>query len=418
MPTNSRLVLSVRGALALLAAVSVLHVAEPNAQGYGFFKSNMGRIDYNGNYDLTGLAYPMQANAVYNFGKVGTFDTLPADVTNAMVLDAVKDMAADWSKWANVSWDTSALGAFDTGLMRLKYAGDGTDTATTSGFNDGATHYAQMNIGQYISGTTKYTQSKLNWIFKHEFGHALGLDDLYTTYTEEFVDHPANDKNQNPNKTATAYTDNVMNQFRFDGNDYTKEPQTFIDNDEIAGVIWNWGGKYNQIVTGDLASSWNGEAGRDTVKHHGQDTAGVWTYRGSIVSAGANEPYVDIGFSGYKSFEGTAYGTDSPAITYVGNQGGNIERFKINKKGFVGNFVLKLTSSITDERRVNSWIVGGTSTDFTLAPMNQALAFTAAGGGQHDRFAMVFGPVPEPSSLVLLAIGLGSAVVAFRLRGA
>jgi PEP-CTERM motif-containing protein len=404
-----------RKAISLLIALVNLVSMASVADAYGFFNSNMGRIDFNGNYDLTGLAYGKQDGAIYDFGKVGAFDTLPKDVTNDMVLTAVKDATDDWAKWANIKFDTTALGASGAGKVRFTYAGDN-DTATTSGFNDGDTHYSVMNVGKYLSGTTPYTQSKLNWVFKHEFGHSLGLDDLYTTYTEEFVDHPAGDMNKNPNKTASAYKDNVMNPFRFDGNDYTKEPQTFIDNDEIAGITWIWGGKYNQIVTGDLASAWNGEAGRDTVKHHGQGTAGKWTYRGSIVSAGAAEPYIDIGFSGYMGFEGTAYGAGSPAIKYVGNQGGNIERFKIDKKGFIGNFVLKLTSKFTDERRVNSWIVGGSATDFTLPAMDQALAFAASGGGNRDRFAMVFGPVPEPSTIVLLAIGLDTAALAVHRR--
>ncbi len=415
MRTSYRFGFVANSAIILLGVLFLLGGVASVAHAYGLYKNNMGRIDFNNRYDLTGLAWGKQADAIYDFGKVGAFDTLPMGVDAALVLDAVKSANDDWGKWANVKWDTSALGASGTGKIQLVYAG-ANDKAVTNGFNDGDTHYSTMTIGKYSTGTTGFSASSFIWTLKHEMGHVLGLDDLYTTYTEEFVDHPAGDLNKYPNKTAAAYKDNIMNQYRFDGNDYTKDSQTFIDNDEIAGAIWNWGGKFNQIVTGNLDSSWNGQAGRDTTKHHGQDTNGKWTYRGSIVSAGANEPYIDIGFSGYMGFDGTAYGDGSPLIQYVGNQGGNIERFKINKKGFIGNFVLNLQSKFKDERRVNSWIVGGSATDFTLPPMDQALAFAAAGGGNRDRFAMVFGPIPEPSTATLLAIGLAFSAVALRRR--
>ncbi len=401
--------------LALAGCVAML---TSGASAYGFYQRSHGRADYANRYDLNGSNYPAQAGYTYDFGKIGAFNALPPGVNAALALQSVQDASNKWASWAAIQHDTTAFGANNTGLVRLVYDPLKPSGAVTSGYGAGGNNFATITFGVKASGAVAWNADNFKWVMFHEMGHTLGLDDLYVNYAEEFVDHEVN-AGAPAVKTPSAYRDNVMNQYNAAGNNYAQLPSTIVDNDEIAGLTWLWGSALNtsQIVTGDLDNAWNGQAGRDTPEHHGNRTGGWWTYRGSVsVQPGGDagqKPLIDIQFPGYTGdFEGASYGAGGGNnIEYVGHQGNSVHRFRINSVGFTGNFRLKLKSRYTTETRVPAWVMnaGGGWDDFELNPNLDDAVFLAP-----SHYVKVFGPVPEPGTM--LALGLGVVGLCLRRR--
>jgi cold shock CspA family protein len=402
--------------------VCVLGLSMANtAYGYGFYQYGNGRADLATRYETiagtTLWTAPAGNPVTFDFGNIGGFaadPNLPALFTTVDATTAVVNAGNAWEPWANVTFG-NALGAAGTGLVRLQFDNNKAEGAGALGFQatGAAQTYATITFGKQAPGGVAWNADNFQWTMMHELGHVLGLDDLYVDYTEEFVDHPVpgnalpdRPAGFGPEPGARGYADNVMFQNRLDGVDYSKASQTIIDNDEIAAVAWLWGSPYNQIVTGDLATSWNAQGGRDTEEHHGDQNnpPGWWDYRASIVTAGAGKPYIDLDFMGYEQFLATTY--PNAAVTYGGNQGGTIERFIIDEVGWTGNLELFVKSEFTQERRINAWVTGGRTDMFTLAPNLAGLTFQ--GGNQ---WAQVFGPVPLPNTFLLV----GSGLVAFFL---
>lgn len=400
---------TIRGPLALISAACVFGAA----QGYGIYLQTTGREDFAKRYDKVGWAYPKQVGVLnYDFGKIGKFNALPPGVTDDIAKNSVINAASKWSNWANIKYDTTNLGDVNTGLVRLRY--DDTKTgAYVEAFetvaNSKIVKYAEMVFGKTASGGTAWNETNFKWTVLHEWGHTLGLVDLYENMAEDFVDHAAGETD-NPNLSNASTKDNVMHRYN-NTNDYSKDPTTDIDNDEILGVKWLWGSISNQICTGDLLDYSAGNYGRrGSAKHHGTQNGGWWTYRGTFGPKGDDKPFIDIDFAGYDGFEGTLLGDDASEFEYVGNQGGFKERFRVKKAGWNGNFILKLKSKFDKERKVKAWITGGGRTDNFILDANQdGLAFSS-----FNNWPVVFGPVPEPGSFLVL--GGGIAAVLLRRR--
>lgn len=431
-----------------VASLSLSH----SAVAYNFWRQYNGRTDWRtGNfYDLTDKAWVAPAGAALT-DRI-TFDwsmAFPADgpFTVASVRDTWRAEAtaaiSDWAAWANIKLGTEqAAGA---GQIRFSFNND--PTAIGLAITDpgdatkviGAPITFQLGKAAYWDrpyymgpGNTNPDPaavpiaSQIRFSTLHEVGHALGLDDLYLDYAEEFVDHPVAG-NTVPDRNNASRQDNIMQGCDAPGAtgcNYAHNP--VIDNDEIAGAAWLWGGPYSQIVNGDLKTAWNHASlgGRDTIAHHGdQDNpAGWWDYRGSFANSYllTQKPYIDIEFPGFtgdfKGYSGEkgglGPGTDAElAWKYLGNQGGATERFELQKAGFVGNFILSLKSLFTDEQRVNANVVtGGYGVSFSLNPNLSGLTYdTNMLGGRY--FAKVFGPVPEPASLSLFVLGMAALLV-------
>ncbi|MBL8047587.1 MAG: PEP-CTERM sorting domain-containing protein [Chthonomonas sp.] len=383
------------------------------ASAYGHYGNTAGRMDFASKYDIGArLRYAGQMNAnVYDFGKIGAFGALPPGLAAGDVAAGVAAATADWSTYLNIRYDNSAMGAAGTGTIRLRYD----PTRATGAYADGIVggvagqvDYAEIVLGRRPTAGAAWTAANFAWTVKHELGHTLGLLDLYENTAEDFVDHDVN-AGANPRLNYDSRRDNIMFQIN-NGNNYNLPGVTVIDNDEIYGAAWFWGSPHSFIYTGAMNAAYTAGAfpRRGSAEHHGQNNAKKWKYRGNF---GTNRllttnPYIDIEFWGYQGFTGTLWGPGAPAaFTYEGEISPNVHRFKANRADFVGNFELELESKYDRESRMYAQVVAGNNgTSFTLDRNLNGLAHDTGFLGTH-KFAMVFGAVPEPSSMMALAIG-------------
>lgn len=402
--------------------ITLLVACTPSIFAYGIYGNTAGRADFATRYDLgSRLQYPGQSSAtVYNFGKWAGFAANPPGVTNDMVTSSLAAATAAWSQYINVSYDNSALNAAGTGMLRLRYD-PGLTGAYANGIQGGVAGevgYAEMVFGQRPQAGGAWNATNFAWTVKHEMGHTLGLVDLYENQTEDFVDHPLNEA-ASPNLTLSSTQDNIMHRYN-NTNDYSLDPTTNLDNDEIYGTALLWGSPHSFITTGDLADAYS--AGdfprRGSKNHHGQNNAKKWTYRGNFGSntLTAGNPYVDIEFWGYVGFTGNLYGTPGSAFVYDGEISPNIHRFKVNNQNFKGNFKLTLESTFDREAYNYAQVVSGNNgTSFSLTPSVSGLTHEQAFGGLH-RWARVMGAVPEINPGFALGLGLGFVVLLRRKR--
>ncbi|MCE9589884.1 MAG: PEP-CTERM sorting domain-containing protein [Planctomycetes bacterium] len=391
----------------LAGAVLILGgVAAPSALGYGYYQFGNGRADFTNRYDAPGTLWAGQANATYfSFGSAWDFSAadrgqanFPAFLSTANVNTALNSAASEWEKWINITVNNNTVAnGTGAGNIRLVF-----DTAGTFAYALGYQHtgaaqtWAEIHFPATASGGTPWNATNFEWTLRHEMGHVLGLDDLYpyvpetrTNLPEDFVDHTV-PPTTNPQREYASLQDNLMFQIN-QGNNYANAPITTIDNDEIAGVAWLWGSKYNQIVTGELGA-FDAAARRGSTPHHG-DQGGAqnktWDYRVSFSSdSSTSKPYVDLDFAGYQSFVATSY----PGVTVnesASPLGGNYHRFTVDQAGFNGNLVLSVTSSFSAERRIFAYVNGGGRTDNFVLPVNlQGLTFNGA-----NDWAVPFGPM-------------------------
>lgn len=402
------------GACHLMLATIALGLGG-SAGAYDFWQYDAGRADYLYRYDLAGYTWPAQGgNAIYDFGQIGTFAANPPGVDAVWLSAAVNDVAGDWERWGNFDF-ADTLGASGTGKVRLAAADLGTapegttpaKTVAALGASGSLIDYATITFN--LNRAITWTKDFFTGVLKHELGHVLGLDDLYqrsAPLSEEFVDHPVGSA-AIPERPLLARQDNIM---AGDGPWYYGSPHLVIDNDEIAGLTWLWGGKYNQIVSGDLADTWNLQhQDRDTDPHHGVDPnnggLGWWDYRGTVASPRADGafPYIDLQFPGYQTFIGHAFGNAPWTHQSLGN---GIERFIIEQADWTGNFDLWVQSSFTREGRINAWVQGAGLDEFILPADIDGLAFARDTNGSY-MWATIFGPaVPEPPTIALVALCL------------
>ena len=422
----------------VLLAAGVM-VTAIDAHAYGLWEYGAGRADFQAanRYDVNGVPWKAQAGnpVIYNFGDIAFSN----DFLTAVGLDleqlnfAVINAGNFWEQWGNISFG-DASGEMNTAMVKLGFeAGTGADVpyAATQSEPAGVTERSSVDIlfRNLASPGVAWTAENFQWTLTHELGHVLGIDDLYLTYPEEFVDHPVAG-NDLPDLREIGCQDNVMDRVNTakhgvcsdpNVNDYSKPPTTIIDNDEIAALAWLWGSPYNQIVTGRLDDHWNAADGRDTLPHHGDQDGGWWTYRGTINSPG-DEPCITIDFPGFQDYVMTTF--PAVPVRFDGDfDGDGSQQVCIEASNWAGNFELRMKSSIATEGRVAAVLnfnqsVGRVDAFVAVADPN-GRTFSEV-SDTRTVWAQLFGPMrtPEPAGLALLAAAWIAARILPRKRSA
>ncbi len=424
--------------VAALILVAVLWPA--GASGFSFWEPYAGRDGRHSMYGLAPNNNCMWYDSGLEWGKPFEFtyaiifpagDPRFTDAEKSAWNTAIYEGASLWTQYVNVTLSATPATPADAKLLFAFAALGSTAVDDTQiqaphlfspnhrvlqapimfDLDNGAACYWPADPAK-PADVQKATQERIFAAF-HEVGHALGLDDLYLNYTEEFVDHSPNGAPV-PNREPAARADNVMTGEQL-------APQKRVDNDEIAGLTWLWGAKtgteHHQIVSGWL-SGFNAAGAMTVIEHHGHLTGGTWTYLGSMETWDIGRPYVDLCFPGFESLvDATAWSADGTVLTAANKtitavkRDGDWVRVIFEKSGWQGNFRLSLKSKYTEETRIEVVVHGGDQDTFDLWPSSPGLTRS---GGSH--WARPFGPVPEPSSGIAFCTGLVAFAALIRRR--
>lgn len=305
-----------------------------------------------------------------------------------------------WSIWSGVSVATAEAASQAAAEVRISWAALGGNTLAETQAHFGATSLDYVTI-TFDSGRAWDTAGFLD-IMQHEFGHALGLVDMYDDSTNsviDFVDHPAG--GDKAAKTKALVADNVMYGY---GSSSGVSIRLF-DNDDMYGVNWLFGGPINAIATAE----WETRLGDDppdymqyfkVADHHGiaDGTAeGTWNYAVSIGQPAAGKTLIQIPAEGVwaAGIAGADIGGWSTEIL------DDVVRYT-GPAGFKGNLLLSLTSDLRTE-------------DLVEARVNSTIFGEYPGVGS-QLWPRIWAPIPEPGNIALLGLGLAGLAVLRRPR--
>ncbi len=378
-----------RPACALVAA-AVLTAWVPAAAGYNcpFFGGRLGRPGV-----TTGPAGTNDFLYSWSVPDNGTLtwyldrDQLALANCDAACFAALKALVQPeldkWSLWLRVSFaEAPNLASADVHIHFINIASGGADAGPVLPGGVMGTTLLQAEIridpDQHADWSTNAAQADFCYTILHEWGHVLGLGDLYFTNHgdssfegEDFCDHglpsgppPAGAPGLPDTRTKA---DNVMETFGV----------KTLDNDSIHGAEWLWGcSGSNGIVTGELAFRTGSNNANEAAAHHGlTQTPMTWTYRGSVAASGGPAK-ATLKFLGILAARNVGPGAWTPTI-YP-------DRVEFDNPGpYEGNFKFEIDCDQGPERLGDAIVQGSSTTNFTATP--------AGGGPQLFPFDQVFG---------------------------
>lgn len=357
----------------------VLASGAANAQAYNFtfFGGRLGRPGV-----ATGAAGTADFLYSWNVPDRGTLtwfldrNALPLAQCDAACFAAltarVQPELDKWALWIRVRFSRAPdLGSADVQIRFINIPAGGADASSLS--TVGTTlETALIRIDPDDQDwNTAVGRANFSYTILHEWGHVLGLGDLYrvnhgddTFEGEDFCDHGL-PSGALPDLRTKA--DNVMNTFGV----------TVLDNDSIHGAEWLWGNSgSNGIVTGELAVRTGNNNANRAANHHGlTQTPRTWTYRGTVASF-LGAPRVTLRFRQVQAARNVGPGAWTPTIF--------ADRVEFQSAAPVeGNFKFQIDCDRRPERLGDATVAGAVATAFTATP--------AGGGPQLFPFDQVFG---------------------------
>jgi hypothetical protein len=399
-----------RFALAALAITSALAPELVRGNAFDSFGGVQGRDLITMNVipaarRWTNNAFTWEYNAA---GEPAVFGGL----TNAQVRTPMNN----WATPINITLAANP-GAAGTQDIRVSWANLGGGPGATLASTGATFGGAQINF----STITLNNNAAINWsltgfqdVLQHEFGHSLGLVDSYNNNANtvvDFYDHVGGGDTHAG--LAKGNNDNVMLGTGPANADAVKP----FDNDDVHGAGWLYGtNNLNTIAT----AAWNLALGTDNgldgnpgggddyvnyyqvANHHGSDDPAPhnWLYKGTIGAPSVGQTLIEIPA---RKVTGWSYAIGGGGGGWTANYNGT--RFQLlGPGGFTGNYDIVLVSDYATEGLVSPTING---TLYDDQP-------TRIGWQDHP---MIWAPVPEPSSMALLALAaLGAAAQRQRTR--
>ncbi|HUW17844.1 MAG TPA: hypothetical protein VMW16_00910 [Sedimentisphaerales bacterium] len=359
-------------ALVLLISV-VTTLLVPSASAYNFvrFGGRLGRAGVDtgtvGNHDFR---YSWDKDVLTWYLDRGELPVADCNDAEFAALKArIQPELDKWALWIRASFSEAAnLAAADV-LIRFVAGPAGADTIESEFVGVTLTKTLIRVNPYYTDWSQAAGRNDFAYIILHEWGHVLGLGDLYPTTKvdpmegEDFCDHGLA---SGPLPDTRTKGDNVMQTW-----------VTVLDNDTIHGAEWLWGcSGSSAIVTGELETRLATNLYNKAAKHHGLTQTGMtWTYRGTVACF-VGKPKVTLYFRGILGARDVGPGDWTPKIF--------ADRVEFEHNGpWEGNFKFEIDCDQEPERYGNATVAGASITSFTAAP--------AANGRQTFPFDKVFG---------------------------
>jgi hypothetical protein len=361
-----KLTLSLRSALLLAGIGMLLLSSSALAYNFTYFGGRQGRPGVD------------PADLMYSWNRAATGGTLTwflvrgelsLSQCNAACFQTLHDLAAPelakWALWIDLAFAEAPDSASADVIIRFTTATSAADAQAWRWVGNTLTRCLIRINPNYQNWSTPGGRAGFSFTILHEWGHCLGVGDLYmidhgyghTFEGEDFCDHGLP---SGPLPDPRVKEDNVMETYGV----------TVLDNDEIYVAEWLWGNSGSDaITTGALQTRIAGENANEAASHHGPIT---WTYRGTVW--GPSSPtIVRVYFNNIHAARSIGWGSWTVQIfpTYV----------EWTTGAYRGNFIFQIDDCQSESERLGNATAATTS--FTATP--------AGGGRQVFPFPQIFG---------------------------
>jgi len=276
LPTKRAL--SLRSALLFAGIGMLLLSSSALAYNFTYFGGRLGRPGVDSRYFLYSWNRGTTGGTLTWYLVRGELTYGQCDATCFGILNTlVPPELAKWAAWINLTFAQAPDSASADVVIRFTTATSSADAQAWQWVGNTLTQaLIRINPNQYADWSQSAARAFFSFVALHEWGHCLGVGDLYyvnhgvnTFEAEDFTDHNPSDPSL-PNTQGKG--DNVMETYGV----------MTLDNDDIYAAQWLWGNiGANAITTGDLQNRVPGDNANQTAAHHGQPT---WTYWGTVTN--------------------------------------------------------------------------------------------------------------------------------------